>query len=124
MLIVWELAPRSRSIHHPGDTVTHSPQLTPPVSPDALIDVDALLDDEERQIRESVRALVRHALPPISPPGTTTASCPCGSWPSNSAISDCSECTWRDTAARAPPPSRTGWPASSWRQAIPGSGHW
>src|SRR4029077_124671 len=53
-----------RSIHHPGDTVTHSPQLTPPVSPDALIDVDALLDDEERQIRESVRALVKARITP------------------------------------------------------------
>jgi glutaryl-CoA dehydrogenase len=44
--------------------VTHSPQLTPPVSPDALIDVDALLDDEERQIRESVRALVKVRITP------------------------------------------------------------
>ena len=44
--------------------MTHSPQLTPPVSPDALIDVDALLDDEERQIRESVRALVKARITP------------------------------------------------------------
>jgi glutaryl-CoA dehydrogenase len=35
-----------------------------PLSPDALIDVDALLDDEERQIREAVRGLVKARIAP------------------------------------------------------------
>jgi glutaryl-CoA dehydrogenase len=44
--------------------VTHSQVLDPPVSPDALIAVDDMLDDEERQIRESVRALVKGRIAP------------------------------------------------------------
>jgi glutaryl-CoA dehydrogenase len=44
--------------------VTPSQPLTAPVSPDALIDLDALLDDEERQIREAVRGLVKARIAP------------------------------------------------------------
>ena len=35
-----------------------------PISPDALFDIDALLDDEEREIRHAVRALVQRRVAP------------------------------------------------------------
>ena len=44
--------------------MTPSRSLTAPVSPDALIELDALLDDEERQIREAVRGLVKARINP------------------------------------------------------------
>ena len=44
--------------------MSHSQALNPPVSPDELIAVDAVLDDEERQIREAVRALVKGRIIP------------------------------------------------------------
>ena len=39
-------------------------QNSAPVSPDALFRVDSLLDDEERQIRDTVRALVKSRIVP------------------------------------------------------------
>jgi glutaryl-CoA dehydrogenase len=50
--------------YHSGDDVTPSQTLTAPVSPDTLIELDALLDDEERQIREAVRGLVKVRIAP------------------------------------------------------------
>ncbi|MDT5107972.1 MAG: glutaryl-CoA dehydrogenase, partial [Mycobacterium sp.] len=44
--------------------MTPSQSLTAPVSPDALIELDALLDDEERQMREAVRGLVKARIAP------------------------------------------------------------
>ena len=44
--------------------MTPSRSLTAPVSPDALIELDGLLDDEERQIREAVRGLVKARIAP------------------------------------------------------------
>ena len=38
--------------------------LTEPMSPDALVGIDALLSDEERQIRDTVRSLVKRRIAP------------------------------------------------------------
>lgn len=45
-------------------TEAHTPVLTPPVSPDVLFGADSLLDSEERQIRDTVRDLVRARISP------------------------------------------------------------
>jgi glutaryl-CoA dehydrogenase len=34
------------------------------IAPDALFDIDSLLDDEEREIRRSVRSLVQRSIAP------------------------------------------------------------
>lgn len=41
-----------------------SRNVTEPMSPDALVGIDALLSDEERQIRDTVRALVKRRISP------------------------------------------------------------
>ena len=71
-----------------------SEPLNPPISPDALIGVDALLDDEERQIRDAVRRSRQGAHSArILPAGMRMVNCLRASLPSNSASSGCSGCT-------------------------------
>ena len=42
----------------------HSPHQTVPSSPDELLRIDSILEDEERQIRDTVRALVKSRIAP------------------------------------------------------------
>ena len=59
-------------------------------------------------------------LSPTSRGGSNRPPCQ-RNWQRSSVTSACSACTWTATAARAPTPSATGWPAWNWRPATAGS---
>src|SRR3954454_16931166 len=91
-----------------------------PAPVDALdfLRIDSLLSDEERLVRDTVRAFVRDRLLPDVAGGVADRKKPAREVgragrgpgpPRSSAASDCSGCTWRATDARA----RARWPTVS-----------
>ncbi len=86
--------------------------------------IDSLLDDEERQIRDSVRALVESRIAPEIAAGTKTATCRCANSPSSWASSGFSACTFTATAARGPPRSSYGLACLELEAVDSGSARW
>ena len=76
-----------------------SPAPPPPLD---FLDLDRLLTDEERLIRDTVRRFVADRILPDVADWFERGELPAGSWPGSSATSACSACTWRATAAPAP----------------------
>ena len=81
--------------------------------------IDALLDDEERAIRDTVREFVRERVLPTSATGSSR-DVPARADRGARASSACSECTSTDTGSRARARSPTGSPAWSSKPATPG----
>ena len=77
---------------------THATAPTKQIDPMDFLDIDALLSDEERLIRDTVRAFVASASCRTSASGSRRRD-PAASWRRSSASSACSACTSRATAA-------------------------
>src|SRR5579871_530559 len=88
------------------------------MSPDAVdfIDVAGLLSDEERLVRETVRAYVRDRVLPFVAEWFEEDGFR-ASWGRSWGVSVCWACISTGTAARVRAPSRTGWRVSSSRPA-------
>ena len=90
-----------------------------------LFGIDALLDDEERAMRDTVRRFCDDQIRPHVARVVRGGHAPgAASWPRSSARSACWACTWRATAAPAPARRHTGWPAWSSRRPTAGCGAW
>lgn len=63
------------------------------MTPLDLLDIDASLSDEERQIRTVVRRLVTDRVRPHVAGWYEDGQVPAGNWPASSASSACSACT-------------------------------
>ena len=92
----------------------------PALDPLDYLAIDALLDDEERAIRDTVRAVRPRQRPRRRRRLVREGHLPARALPGARASSASSGCTSRDTASRERAPSPTGSPAWSSRPATPG----